>query len=396
MDIRSFLSFYFRQEERLAPRLTRISAVFGGLGYPAFYLLLTLWSPSFWENLWLRLAAALAMASLWLLPRQGTWSLRHKVQFDAVYTLCMPVFFTAFMFQNQVNLYWSFSILFAAIPYGLIVNPPRAIVLYPLSAGLTVLLGAPLWRSEPNFWLGVLFLIPSYFLVVILGCVHTVIQYAEAKAERERSRSEALLRNILPEPIAERLKTVPGVIADQIPSCTILFADIVGFTRMSNALAPVEIVSLLDRLFSRFDRLAGELGLEKIKTIGDAYMLAGGVPDPRPDHASAMVQAAQGMQAIVHDFNASQGTQLQLRIGLHSGPLVAGVIGSRKFSYDVWGATVNTAKSMEASCEPGRIQLSDDTAKLLAGAFPLAARGIVALKGGREIQAWFLDNPVHG
>jgi adenylate cyclase len=215
---------------------------------------------------------------------------------------------------------------------------------------------------------------------------------AEDRLDRAHQRSEELLLNILPPSIAGRLKTVGGTIADGFTDVTVLFADIVGFTTLSADMPPERVVAMLNELFCQFDDLAGELGLEKIKTIGDCYMVAAGLPEPRPDHAEAIAKMGLGMLRIVRELDARTGQRLDVRIGIHSGPVVAGVIGKRKFVYDMWGDTVNTASRMESHGVPGAIQISDDCRRLLDGKFPLVARGAIEVKGKGTMETWLLED----
>jgi len=214
---------------------------------------------------------------------------------------------------------------------------------------------------------------------------------AEAALDRAHQRSEELLLNILPPSIARRLKLSGGTIADGFAGVSVLFADIVGFTRMSARLPPERIVHLLNDLFCRFDDLAGSLGLEKIKTIGDCYMVAGGLPEPRADHAEAVAEMALAMLDIVSEIAARTGEPMTVRIGIHSGPVVAGVIGKRKFIYDLWGDTVNIASRMESHGMPGAIQLSEASHELLAKKYRLRHRGTVEIKGKGEMETWLLE-----
>jgi class 3 adenylate cyclase len=214
---------------------------------------------------------------------------------------------------------------------------------------------------------------------------------AEAALDRAHQRSEELLLNILPPSIATRLKQGGGTIADGFPGVTVLFADIVGFTRLSARLPPERIVEMLNDLFCRFDDLAGAHGLEKIKTIGDCYMVAGGLPEPRPDHAEAVAEMALAMLGIVADLAVRSGESLTIRIGIHSGPVVAGVIGKRKFIYDLWGDTVNIASRMESHGIAGTIQLSEASHRLLDGKYRLRHRGMIDVKGKGEMETWLLD-----
>ena len=206
----------------------------------------------------------------------------------------------------------------------------------------------------------------------------------------ERARSERLLLNILPAPIAERLKASEDSIAEHSDGVTVLFADIVGFTPLSARKTPRALVELLNRIFSEFDTLADAHGLEKIKTIGDAYMAVAGLPEPWPDHASRAARMALAMHDAIARISAETGEELALRIGLHSGPVVAGVIGRRKFAYDMWGDTVNTASRMESHGLPGAIHCTEATAVLLKGAFQLQPRGAMEIKGKGEMHTFLL------
>ncbi len=214
-----------------------------------------------------------------------------------------------------------------------------------------------------------------------------------AEIQTEREKSERLLLNVLPQSIADRLKRGETMIADHFDMATVLFADLVGFTPLSHTMTPLALVELLNDIFTRFDELAAALGLEKIKTIGDAYMVAAGVPVPRNDHAHAAASLALRMNAALRDLNTARGLTLHLRTGLHSGPLAAGIIGRNKFSYDLWGDTVNIASRMESSAPLDTIHLSTATAALLGDAFPLAPRGFVPIKGIGEMETWTLRNP---
>lgn len=213
---------------------------------------------------------------------------------------------------------------------------------------------------------------------------------ARAALEREQERSENLLLNILPSPIAQRLKDGSQTIADGYAEASILFADLVGFTRLSSTVSPEQLVVLLNRLFSRFDDLSGHFGVEKIKTIGDAYMACAGVPLARPDHAEAVADMALAMLDAVRDHNREFGSNLQIRIGINSGPVVAGVIGLKKFIYDLWGDTVNLASRMESHGVANRIQVSVATWERLRDRYDFEPRGVLDVKGVGPIEAFLL------
>jgi len=216
------------------------------------------------------------------------------------------------------------------------------------------------------------------------------LELSLAELGREREKSERLLRNILPATIAERLKNGEATIAESFSSVTVLFADLSGFTEFSEHVDPQQVVGLLDEIFSTFDHLAHAHGVEKIKTIGDAYMAVSGLPVPRPDHAEAMAVMAIGMQEAFRGVMRNRGLPLELRVGMHSGPVAAGVIGRQKFTYDLWGDTVNLASRMESHGEPSRIHVSPTTRALLGEAFRFADRGEVHVKGRGTLHTFFL------
>jgi len=213
---------------------------------------------------------------------------------------------------------------------------------------------------------------------------------ALAALREEQARAERLLLNILPRSIADRLKAETQTIADQFTSASILFADVVDFTPLTKGLPPAEVVGMLDHLFSHFDALAERYGLEKIKTIGDCYMVAAGVPSPRPDHARALALMALDMQAAMRSVDEVGHLGLELRVGINSGPVVAGVIGRKRFLYDLWGDAVNTASRMESHGTSGRIQITRATKELLEPEFVCESRGTIPVKGKGEMEAWYL------
>jgi len=200
-----------------------------------------------------------------------------------------------------------------------------------------------------------------------------------------------LLLSILPQAIAERLSNGEREIAERYEDATVLFADLVGFTGFAAAHPPEATAAFLNRLFRRFDILVARHGLEKIKTIGDSYMAAGGVPEHAPDHTDRVARLALDMMAAAAEERWPDGSPLALRIGLHSGSLVAGVIGDSRFLYDLWGDTVNVASRMESAGEPGSIQVSERVQRQLDGRFRLRARGAIAVKGLGEMRTWYLE-----
>jgi adenylate cyclase len=214
-------------------------------------------------------------------------------------------------------------------------------------------------------------------------------RYVE-RIELERQRHETLLRNILPGQIVTRLNNGEVVIADRVEEATILFADLVGFTAAASRVTPAVLVNNLNRIFSAFDDLCRRLQIEKIKTIGDAYMAAAGLPLPRPDHAEVIADFALAMLVALERVNATAEVPFQMRIGIHTGPVVAGVIGSHRFLYDIWGDTVNLASRLESHGLPARIHVSPQTSQLLASRYELEPRGLINLRGIGKIKTSFL------
>ncbi len=218
---------------------------------------------------------------------------------------------------------------------------------------------------------------------------HLVTTAQEALA-REKRHSDELLLNILPQPVAERLKRGVNPLADGFDQVTVLFADIVGFTSYAAEQDPEDVVVFLNEVFSGFDALAERHGVEKIKTIGDAYMIGSGLPKPRSDHAEAAAEMALGMMEHVKALNERSGVNLEVRIGIHSGRVVAGVIGHKKFAYDLWGDTVNVASRLEDTGAASRIHVSEDSHRLLAELYDFEPRGATELKGRGAIPTYFL------
>jgi class 3 adenylate cyclase len=294
-----------------------------------------------------------------------------------------------------------FLMLHAGLPF-LLYGPRREALAWALTTlagielALMVVLGGRLPELGPP--IDHLRIIRPILLAGLFATFGAVAYYArratliaEDRLDAAHQRSEELLLNILPPSIADRLKATNGTIADGFAEVSVLFADIVGFTKLSAHRPPQRVVELLNELFCHFDDLAGQLGLEKIKTIGDCYMVAAGLPEPRPDHAEAIAQMALAMIRVVRELAVRHAENLDVRIGIHSGPVVAGVIGKRKFVYDLWGDTVNTASRMESHGLPGAIQVSGDCRRLLDGKFKLSRRGEIEVKGKGPMETWLLE-----
>lgn len=233
----------------------------------------------------------------------------------------------------------------------------------------------------------------AFFVLNVSGVAVTaylLLQYAVRARDEAYARSEGLLLNVLPRAIAQRLKREPGVIAEAHDEVTVLFADVVDFTPFTERTEPERVVSVLNEIFSAFDGLAQRHGLEKIKTIGDAYMVVAGLPDPRPDHVPAMAEMALDMQAEFARLCRPLGIDLTIRIGMDCGPVIAGVIGRHRFIYDLWGDTVNTASRMESHGLPGRIQVSEAVHRRLGERYRFEERGEIEVKGKGRLRAYLL------
>jgi class 3 adenylate cyclase len=316
---------------------------------------------------------------------------------------------------------WPLAVLLASVAALVLYNQPEYPGLFsavPLSVALATAWAAGRrgWALAVALWFGatpLLFVVltdpPAEFATQIvygavsdLGLLTAVLLLGEAirgrraldEAHRlllaEQERSEGLLLNVLPAPIADRLKQGEQVIADRFPEVTVLFADLVDFTASSDRSSPERVVQVLADLFTAFDRLAARHGLEKIKTVGDAYMVAGGLPVPRADHAEAVAEMALAVREEAGRHRDPAGRPLQVRIGIDSGPVVAGVIGTAKFSYDLWGDTVNTASRMESRGVAGCIQVTDRAYRRLRDRYRFERRGPVQVKGKGELVTWFL------
>ena len=246
----------------------------------------------------------------------------------------------------------------------------------------------PVWFTSTMLGLNVA--VGGAFVFILLATFLGQRDRAMGALAREQERSEQLLLNVLPREIAPRLKAGESPIADAYDDATVLYADIVGSTRLAERLDAKQLVALLNGIFSRFDLLAERHGVEKIRTIGDNYMCVAGVPRRRADHAQAMARMALGICAYLDELRAGGEDRIDFRIGMNSGPCVGGVIGLRKFVFDIWGDSVNTASRMESHSVPGRIHLSDATYELIRDEFDCEPRGTIEVKGKGPMRTWFL------
>jgi class 3 adenylate cyclase len=347
-----------------------------------------------------------------------------EVKFVRAIVILLGILFTLIFLKKQrsqlqisitfFSISWTFTILYQLVDTILkAVNPDAILIGWMITFFSQATLVPVRWRFHLVSQLGAF----AYYIIVntafgnsilptstpilswiinifwtCLICNLSVYLYEKLARSEFYSRhiSEKLLLNILPESIATRLKDEENTIADSFNNVTVLFADIVGFTELSSQLPPDLVVGLLNQIFSRFDRLAEFHQLEKIKTIGDAYLVVAGLPFPKDDHAEAIADMALNMQQAILDFNRETGQNLSIRTGINTGPVVAGVIGLKKFAYDLWGDTVNTASRMESHGIAGKIQVSETTYNCLNHLYKFEERGFIKVKGKGEMKAYLL------
>jgi len=327
--------------------------------------------------------------------RDIEWLLRVELFAILLAPTISQAFVGGFLASGGVGLWGVLGALGALVFYG----PPAGIRWFGAFVGVFLVFGLageifgglstlPRWFQSTMVALNVT--VGGSVVFFLLALFATQRAEALAALRLEQNKAEDLLLNILPRSIADKLKADTATIADQIEAASILFADVVDFTPLSERLQPAEVVGMLDRLFTYFDLLAERHGLEKIKTIGDCYMVAAGVPTPRLDHARAMALMALDMREAMRSKDGVGQLGLELRIGINSGPVVAGVIGRKRFLYDLWGDAVNMASRMESQGTRGQIQVTSDTYELLKDEFELESRGMVAIKGKGDVETWYL------
>jgi class 3 adenylate cyclase len=322
--------------------------------------------------------------TLWL-PFLVQWSLGGFVASGAVMVWAVIAPFGALLFYGvKQAIPWFFAYIFLIVVSAFtdsyftskvqLLPNPIIIAFFVMNIG---------FLSAFVFWLLQYFVRGREKMMAELDRQHKLLQIEQEKSER-------LLLNILPKPIADRLKSENRSIADGFSEVTVLFADIVDFTKLSSRTSPEQLVNMLNEVFSIFDELAEKHGLEKIKTIGDAYMIVGGLPLPREDHAQAIAEMALDMQDELSRFISKNGERLQVRIGINTGPVVAGVIGRKKFIYDLWGDAVNIASRMESHGLEGRIQVTEETYQKLKHLYNFENRGTIQVKGKGEMNVYIL------
>jgi adenylate cyclase len=348
---------------------------------PALYQLISVAGlVLFWRRKRFRLLRNLQLTAMLVLPFVLQWTLGGFVAGSAVGLWALIAPLGAMMLGARAVPWFGGFLTLLVVSALLEPGLPPAAVPAPLRLGFFVLnLGAPSLTA---------FVLLRYFLRQ-RDAAREAFAEEHRKLQIERIRSEQLLLNVLPAPIAERLKEGEHGIAD-IGEATVLFADIVDFTPLAHQQAPERVVDLLNDVFTWLDTVADRFGVEKIKTIGDAYMAVAGLPTPRVDHVTAIAETALAVVHTMPPFSRSQGEPLALRVGIDTGPVVAGVIGRRKFSYDLWGDTVNTASRMVTTGVPGRIQVTQRVIEALAGRYTFEPRGEIDVKGKGPMRTWFL------
>ena len=365
------------------------------------YLAVLIWPISLvWGTLYLALGASaglvafayfvISVVSIGLFARTGNFDLLLRIQLlDITLAPTLSMWPTAgFLASGAVGL-WGLLGPMGALVFSSVRSSVGWFVLFAvaflgagiageLTGGVTTL---PRWFSTTMLALN----------VIVGGAVVFMLLAVFARQRQDaQDRAETLLLNILPRSIADKLKAEPRTIADSFTSASILFADVADFTPMAERLAPVRVVEMLDQLFGHFDDLADRYEVEKIKTLGDCYMAAAGIPSPRPDHARTLALLALDMLDAVASRGAMGALGFELRIGINSGPVVAGVIGRKRFLYDLWGDAVNTAGRMQTEGTPGRIQITRSTYELLKDEFVCEPRGTVSVRGKGDMETWFL------
>jgi guanylate cyclase len=326
-----------------------------------------------------------ALVVLRLAPSRFMWAMSLMFAGDLLTGLTQTILFGGPL-ESGVQIAWSLMAVLGA----LVVFTVRTAGFWFL-AFIAAVLGATV---VPN-WVEPVYILEnprSHAAVNLIGTtvlVFSVMAYFIRQRDRYQQQSDDLLHNILPDEIVRRLRTAGGRIADEFDAVSVLFADVVEFTPMSASMSSAGLVGFLDDVFTDIDRLVEDLGLEKIKTVGDEYMVAAGVPNPRPDHAHATAELALRISERVTTRQFA-GRSVRFRIGIHSGPAVAGIIGKRKFAYDLWGDVVNTASRMETHGEPGAIQITRSTRDLIQDRYDCQPRGTIDVKGKGEMETWWL------
>lgn len=343
--------------------------------------------------------AIISSLSIGILAITGEYRLYRFLQLTLI--LLLP-FFLMVALGGYVNssavILWSLLCPFGALVFSDLKQASRWFLAY---VALVVISGIlePYVRSSNNLSTTIIILFFVMNILAVSSIAFVLLYYFVgqknnfySQLQLEQEKSEELLLNILPKDIADILKIENRIIADHFESASILFADLVGFTKLTSEMAPIEMVELLNDIYSHFDRLVEKYGLEKIRTIGDNYMVVSGVPRSRVDHAQALSEMALDMSKYLAKKQTTSGKPIQFRIGINSGSLIAGIVGKKKFQYDVWGDAVNIASRMESHGVPGKIQITQTTYNLIEDKFICNPRGMVELKGKGQMATWFLKD----
>ncbi|MBK7053897.1 MAG: adenylate/guanylate cyclase domain-containing protein [Leptospiraceae bacterium] len=344
-----------------------------------------------------------SLAYMFLLPLTIAFNACGKILFARIYLFFISTCYLimlAFLQGNQARAHF-FLLAEALVTYFLFPAHQKKIMHCLVGFLFLLFIGLDFWHDDmiglmiqsPERLKIASFVTDASFAIILLGFafyIHITFQKTESFMRLEHDKSEKLLQNILPLSIIKKLRDNPDTIAERFEDCTVLFSDIVGFTQMSKSMPAVSVVSLLNEIFSRFDDLAEKYNLEKIKTIGDAYMVVGGLPEPDENHVEKIASFALEMLDVIRDYRQKNNVQLELRIGINSGAAVAGVIGKKKFIYDLWGDSVNTASRMESHGLPGQIQVSESTYIRIKHLFQFEDRGNMEVKGLGLVRSYLL------
>jgi len=338
-----------------------------------------------------------ALSLIWLTRQNFRFYLISQLTLIIILPFVLMTVLGGYVLSSAVGI-WALTGAIGALTFTSRKQAVRIMVIYLALLVIAGLIDPTRRTNELSSSLITLFFVLNLGTVSLI--VFVILAYFVYEKDRflhlldlEQQRSEGLLLNILPRDIAAILKKEQRVIADQYESASILFADMAGFTKLSAKLPPREMVTLLNEIFGAFDTLVEKHGLEKIRTIGDNYMVAAGLPRTRPDHASAIVDLAIAMQAFLHQKQEQDASYPAFRIGINSGPVIAGVIGHKKFQYDVWGDAVNVASRMESHGVAGEIQISASTHELVKGQFQCKPCGMINVKGKGEMLTWQIERP---
>ncbi len=393
MNIRTFFAFDPNDTEEIRLEKFAIFLVAGSCSLAGI-----VWTALYYFTFGWGLTAYLPASFVIIVGTALLFSHLTKNHYILIYTQIICIIYITALIQWSIGgvfdsgfvLAWAFLGPICALMFFPVRKSVIWFVLYLINLVITVTFNdffAHYGQAVSEFTRLIFFIMNLSFASMV---VFIFASYYVAAAKRERTKADNLLLNVLPKEIAPILKSNEGTIADYYDAASVLFADMIGSTPLFSKLKPAEAVDWLNEVFTMFDRLVEKYSLEKIRTIGDNYMVASGVPTPRPDHAQAIAHLAIDMVQGLQSIPSRNGKRLEFRLGINSGPLVAGVIGKTKFHYDVWGDVVNTAARMESHGEPGKIQIGPGTYELIKDEFRCIPRGIVDVKGKGSMQTWFL------